>query len=79
MRCEQCGRPMKNAEMWQLSGDREAPSARSLRQLCWDCRQEAGSRADAEHAERVRRSEQGAERAEVPVPAAEESAEARSA
>lgn len=42
MRCEKCGRPMKNAEMWQLGGNREAPSSRSMQQLCWDCRSEMG-------------------------------------
>jgi hypothetical protein len=25
--------------MWQLGGDHNAPAARSLRQLCWDCRE----------------------------------------
>lgn len=39
MRCEQCGRPMKNAEMWQLGGNPSAPGSRSMRQVCWDCRQ----------------------------------------
>lgn len=38
MRCEECGRPMKNAQMWQLGGDPHAPTSRSMRQLCWDCR-----------------------------------------
>ena len=39
MRCDECGRPMKNAEMWQLGGDPRAPTSRSMKQLCWDCRQ----------------------------------------
>jgi hypothetical protein len=39
MRCEECGRVMHNAEMWQLAGDRNAPSARSLKNLCRNCRQ----------------------------------------
>jgi hypothetical protein len=39
MRCEECGRPIKNAEMWQLGADRNAPTSRSMRQLCWDCRE----------------------------------------
>lgn len=48
MRCEQCGRPMKNAEMWQLSSTREAPTSRSMQQLCWDCRHEAETRDERE-------------------------------
>lgn len=43
MRCEQCGRPMENAEMWQLGGNPSAPTSRSMRQICWDCRQKAES------------------------------------
>lgn len=42
MRCEQCGRPMKNAELWQLGGDPTAPTSSSMRHLCWDCRGKAG-------------------------------------
>lgn len=38
MRCEECGRLMDNAEMWQLGGDRNAPTSRSMRQMCWECR-----------------------------------------
>lgn len=41
MRCEECGRPMKNAQLWQLAGDPNAPTSRSMRQLCWDCREAA--------------------------------------
>lgn len=41
MRCEECGRPMKNAELWQLSGDPNAPASSSMRHLCWDCRVKA--------------------------------------
>ena len=43
MRCEECGRPMKNAQMWQLGGDPHAPLSLSLRQLCWDCREAMSS------------------------------------
>jgi len=39
MRCEKCGRPMKSAELWRLGGDPKAPTSRSMRQMCWDCRQ----------------------------------------
>jgi hypothetical protein len=39
MRCEQCGRDMNNAELWQLATDPKAPTSWSMRQLCWDCRQ----------------------------------------
>ena len=46
MRCEQCGRPMENAEMWQLGGNPSAPGSRSMRYLCWDCRQKAESVAE---------------------------------
>jgi hypothetical protein len=38
MRCEECGRVMENAEMWQLGGDRNAPTSWSMRQMCWECR-----------------------------------------
>ncbi len=38
MRCEECGRMIENAEMWQLGGDRNAPTSRSMRQMCWECR-----------------------------------------
>ena len=41
MRCESCGRPIKNAQMWQLGGNINAPQSRSLQQLCWDCRRDA--------------------------------------
>jgi hypothetical protein len=39
MRCEDCGRTIQNAEMWQLSGDRGAPPAKSMKSLCWTCRE----------------------------------------
>ena len=52
MRCENCGRPMKNAAMWKLGGDREAPTARSMQSLCWDCRTKAEQAADAADAAR---------------------------
>jgi hypothetical protein len=41
MRCDICGRSMSNAEMWKLAGDRDAPTSRSMRTLCWDCRTKA--------------------------------------
>ena len=47
MRCEQCGRPMENAEMWQLGGNPSAPASRSMRQVCWDCRQKAESGSES--------------------------------
>ncbi len=47
MRCEKCGRPMKSAEMWRLGGDPKAPTSRSMRQMCWDCRQPATNDASA--------------------------------
>ena len=31
MRCEQCGRDMKNAELWQLATDPKAPTSWSMR------------------------------------------------
>ncbi|HEX8997178.1 MAG TPA: hypothetical protein VF812_14215 [Ktedonobacterales bacterium] len=43
MRCEECGRVMKNAQMWQLGGDIHAPTSRSMRQLCWECRERASA------------------------------------
>lgn len=39
MRCEECGRVLKNATMWQLGGNQNAPMSRSMRLLCWDCRE----------------------------------------
>jgi len=45
MRCEECGRPIRNAEMWQLSGNRNAPSARSMRTMCWSCRESPPARS----------------------------------
>ena len=41
MRCDECGRPILNAELWQLAGDPHAPTSRSMQQLCLDCRQKA--------------------------------------
>ncbi|HLY30067.1 MAG TPA: hypothetical protein VKQ36_03510 [Ktedonobacterales bacterium] len=38
MRCDQCGRWMKSAELWRLANDPNAPTSRSMRQMCWDCR-----------------------------------------
>lgn len=48
MRCEECGRVMKNAQMWQLGGDIHAPTSRSMQQLCWGCREQAAAPVDAE-------------------------------
>lgn len=45
MRCEECGRVLKNAQMWQLGGDIHAPTSRSMRQLCWECRERAAEPA----------------------------------
>lgn len=39
MRCENCGREIDNAQLWQLGADPKAPSAWSMRVLCWDCRE----------------------------------------
>ena len=38
MRCEECGRVIDNAEMWRLGGDPNAPTSRSMLQMCWECR-----------------------------------------
>ena len=43
MRCEECGRVLKNAQMWQLGGNIHAPTSRSMRQLCWECRERASA------------------------------------
>lgn len=48
MRCEECGRVLKNAQMWQLGGDIHAPTSRSMRQLCWECRERASASSVAE-------------------------------
>lgn len=45
MRCEECGRILKNAQMWQLGGSTSAPTSRSMRQLCWECRERAARSA----------------------------------
>jgi hypothetical protein len=34
--------------MWRLGGDIHAPSARSMRQLCWECRERAAAPLAAE-------------------------------
>ncbi len=39
MRCEQCGRDMQNAELWQVATDPKAPTSWSMKHLCWDCRE----------------------------------------
>ena len=44
MRCDECGRPIQSAEMWQLAGTRNAPPSRSMQILCRDCRVAEGSR-----------------------------------
>jgi hypothetical protein len=41
MRCEECGRTILNTELWKLGSDPNAPTARSMRTLCWDCRSKA--------------------------------------
>ena len=38
MRCESCGRTIKNAELWRLATDPNAPTSHSLKQMCWTCR-----------------------------------------
>jgi len=38
---------MKSAEMWRLGGDPKAPTSRSMRQMCWDCRQPGASAVSA--------------------------------
>ncbi len=43
MRCEECGRPIKNAELWRLAADPHAPASRSMRQMCWECREQQGA------------------------------------
>jgi ribosome-binding protein aMBF1 (putative translation factor) len=65
MRCEQCGRAIRNAEMWQLSGTRNVPAARSMLTLCRDCRQASpppsasrGARQALEEAEAIIRRNQ---------------------
>lgn len=47
MRCEECGRPMKNAELWRLATDPNAPTSRSMRQMCWECREQQGTSAES--------------------------------
>ncbi|GEM_PF-2523046 len=53
MRCEQCGRDMKNAELWQLATDPNAPTSWSMQQLCWDCRQHPERATKREAVKRV--------------------------
>ena len=45
MRCENCGREIDNAQLWQLGADPKAPSAWSMRVLCWDCRENPPGKA----------------------------------
>ncbi len=47
MRCEHCGRAIRNAEMWSLASDRDAPSSLSMRTLCRTCRHSPTARAAA--------------------------------
>jgi hypothetical protein len=47
MRCENCGREMDNAQLWKLSADPQAPSAWSMRVLCWECRAHPESQTTA--------------------------------
>ena len=47
MRCENCGRPMMNTELWQLGSDPKAPTSRSMRTLCWECRKTEGQGTQA--------------------------------
>lgn len=47
MRCENCGREMDNAQLWQLGADPKAPAAWSMRVLCWDCREHPQGSAGA--------------------------------
>ncbi len=54
MRCEQCGRDMQNAELWQLATDPKAPTSWSMKHLCWECREhpaesQAGEETMAEY------------------------------
>ena len=54
MRCENCGRPIRNAEMWKLGGDKDAPTSRSMQSLCWDCKTKAEQAADAANGQTVK-------------------------
>jgi hypothetical protein len=55
MRCEDCGRAIRNAEMWQLAGGRDVPSSRSMRTLCRQCREAATTATKATTAHYVQR------------------------
>ena len=57
MRCEKCGRYMKNAELWQLATDPKAPTSWSMQQLCWDCRQHPERATQTETRNEVRAAE----------------------
>jgi hypothetical protein len=57
MRCEKCGRDMKNAELWQLATDPKAPTSWSMQQLCWDCRQHPEREAQPETRNEARHTE----------------------
>jgi hypothetical protein len=48
MRCQQCGREIRNAEMWRLTDRNATPTPRNMRTLCRQCREapvESASRA----------------------------------
>jgi hypothetical protein len=47
MRCEQCGRDIRNAEMWQLSDRNTTPTPRTMRTLCRQCREAPAERASS--------------------------------
>jgi len=49
MRCDECGRPILNAELWKITNNPDAPIARSMGVLCWDCRQKAARAAEVRH------------------------------
>jgi hypothetical protein len=57
MRCEKCGRDMKNAELWQLATDPKAPTSWSMQQLCWDCRQHPERATQPEIGDTIRQRE----------------------
>ena len=39
MRCQQCGREIRNAEMWRLTDRNATPTPRNMRTLCRHCRE----------------------------------------
>jgi len=50
---------MKSAELWRLATDPKAPTSRSMRQMCWDCRLQPAGATSASKPTQAQASERG--------------------